>query len=249
MTAPRRIGVLGGMGPEATVLLMQRLIAAVPARDDADHVPLLVDNNTQVPSRIAALIDETGEDPAPVLASMAKRLEAMGAEALIMPCNTAHYYAPAIEAAVSIELLNMIDLSVAEVVRQTTQGSRVGLLASPAVRTLALFDRALGEAGRAVCYPENNDAILAAIKSLKAHGVNSVARGLFERAAQQLAGDGVEIIVIACSEFSILGDAVSPPVATMDTLDVLVKRTVEFAFDAIHPDNGNQPARVRQAGT
>ena len=50
MTAPRRIGVLGGMGPEATVLLMQRLIAAVPARDDADHVPLLVDSNTRVPS-------------------------------------------------------------------------------------------------------------------------------------------------------------------------------------------------------
>ncbi len=249
MTAPRRIGVLGGMGPEATVLLMQRLIAAVPAGDDADHIPLLVDSNTRVPSRIAALIDKAGEDPAPVLASMAKRLEAMGAEALIMPCNTAHYYAPAIESAVSIELLNMIDLSVAEVVRQTTQGSRVGLLASPAVRTLALFDHALGRAGRVVCYPENNDATLTAIKSLKAHGVNSVARGLFEPAAQQLVGDGVEIILIACSELSILGDAVLPLVATMDTLDVLVKRTVEFAFDAIHPDNGNQPAQVRQASS
>ena len=87
----RRIGILGGMGPEATVLLMSRIIARTPAADDRDHVPLFVDNNTQVPSRIAALIEGTGEDPGPVLADMARRLEANGAEALAMPCNTAHH--------------------------------------------------------------------------------------------------------------------------------------------------------------
>ncbi len=88
---PRTVGILGGMGPEATVLLMQKVIAAVPARDDSDHVPLIVDQNSQVPSRIRRLIEGVGEDPAPVLAAMARRLEAAGAEALAMPCNTAHH--------------------------------------------------------------------------------------------------------------------------------------------------------------
>ena len=72
----RTIGILGGMGPEATILLMQRVLVAVPATDDADHVPLIVHQNPQVPSRIAALIDGGGADPAPVLARMARDLNA-----------------------------------------------------------------------------------------------------------------------------------------------------------------------------
>ncbi len=66
---------------------------ASPAQDDADHIPLIVDQNPQVPSRISHLIEGTGDDPGPVLADMARRLVAGGAEALAMPCNTAHHYA------------------------------------------------------------------------------------------------------------------------------------------------------------
>ena len=119
----RRIGILGGMGPQATLLLMQKLIDAVPAADDADHIPLLVDQNPQVPSRIRRLIEGTGEDPAPVLADMARRLVAAGAEALAMPCNTAHHYVPAIRNAVTIPLIDMVALSVAHAVRLAGPGA------------------------------------------------------------------------------------------------------------------------------
>ena len=76
----KTVGILGGMGPEATILLMQKVMAAVPARDDADHVPLIVHQNPQVPSRIKALIEGTGEDPGPTLARMARDLQAAGAQ-------------------------------------------------------------------------------------------------------------------------------------------------------------------------
>ncbi|MGL6211639.1 MAG: aspartate/glutamate racemase family protein, partial [Paracoccaceae bacterium] len=135
----RRIGILGGMGPEATVLLMQRLIAAVPARDDADHIPLIVDQNPQVPSRIRHLLEGGVDDPGPVLASMARRLQAAGAEALAMPCNTAHHYAPAIWAAVSVPLIDMVALSVRQALTLAGSGGTVGILASPAVRKTGLF--------------------------------------------------------------------------------------------------------------
>ena len=107
----RRVGILGGMGPEATILMQQRLLQAIPAQDDSDHIPLLIDMNPQAPSRIAHLIEGTGGDPAPVLAQMARRLETGGAEALAMPCNTAHSYAASITSAVEIPLLNMVTLS------------------------------------------------------------------------------------------------------------------------------------------
>ena len=103
----RTVGILGGIGPEATVLLMKRLLKAVEARDDADHIPLIVHQNPGVPSRIRRLIEGTGEDPGPVLAQMARDLQAAGAEALAMPCNTAHAYAPQIMAATPLPFLDM----------------------------------------------------------------------------------------------------------------------------------------------
>ena len=106
------IGVIGGMGPDATVDLMRRVIEATPADDDADHIRMIVDNNPKIPSRMKALIDGTGEDPAPVLAAMARGFETAGADVLVIPCNTAHHYLPAIRAAVRVPVVDMIALSV-----------------------------------------------------------------------------------------------------------------------------------------
>jgi len=127
----RRVGILGGMGPEATILVMQKVLAAVKARDDADHIPLIVDQNPQVPSRIRHLIEGTGEDPGPVLADMARRLVAAGAQALAMPCNTAHHYAPAIRSAVAVPFLDMVEASVTHAATRARPGAQIGVLASP----------------------------------------------------------------------------------------------------------------------
>ncbi|MFY9244726.1 MAG: amino acid racemase, partial [Roseicyclus sp.] len=160
----RTVGILGGMGPEATVLLMQKIIAAVPARDDADHIPLIVDQNSQVPSRIARLIEGTGADPAPVLVAMAKRLEGAGAMALAMPCNTAHHYASDIRAAVNIPFLDMVAASARAALAVAGLGGKVGLLASPAVAKVGLFDGALAALGLEVVHPDDGAALLDAIR-------------------------------------------------------------------------------------
>lgn len=227
--SPRRIGVLGGMGPEATVLLMQRLIAAVPAADDADHVPLIVDQNPQVPSRIRHLIEGTGEDPAPVLAAMARRLEAAGAEALAMPCNTAHHYAPAIRAATRLPLIDMVGLSVARARELAGDGGRVGLLASPAVARIGLFDRAFAEAGLAAVLPGDPDALLATIREIKAGGPTPAAGDRLRAASAGLRDAGATVQMIACTEFSLIAAAAAPGTSVIDTLDVLVDGIVAFA--------------------
>lgn len=225
----RRVGILGGMGPEATVLLMSRVIAAVPARGDADHVPLIVDQNPQVPSRIAHLIEGTGADPAPVLADMARRLERAGAEALAMPCNTAHHYLETIRLAVSIPVLDMVAASARRARQAAVQGARVGLLASPAVAKVGLFDRALAAEGVEVVHPASGDDLLAAIRTIKSEGPVPSARAALLRASEALLTDGAEVQLIACTEFSLIADAVAPGVHAIDTLDVLVDEIVEFA--------------------
>ena len=228
MSTDRPIGILGGMGPEATVLLQRKLIEAIPARDDRDHIPLFIDMNPQVPSRIAHLIEGTGQDPGPTLAGMARRLEAAGAAALAMPCNTAHYYAPSIVEAVSIPLLNMVELAVEHASDFLGAGGRVGMLASPAVRRTGLFDTLLVARGLSVVWPENEERALAAIREIKVKGPSQDARSALFETSANLATKGAGLQFVACSEFSLIADSVAPGVHAVDTIDILTKAIVEF---------------------
>ncbi len=225
----RRVGILGGMGPEATILLMQKVLAAVEARDDADHIPLIVDQNPQVPSRIRHLIEGTGDDPGPVLADMARRLVAGGALALAMPCNTAHHYAAAIRSAVSVPLLDMVEVSVAHAASLVRPGGQVGVLASPAVRKIALFDAALARHGLTGVYAQDEAEMLTAIRQIKAEGPKPEARRILAAASEALFSSGAAVQMIACTEFSLVPEAVSPKAAVFDTLDCLVGEILSFS--------------------
>ena len=227
----RRVGILGGMGPQATILIMQKVLAAVRAVDDADHIPLIVDQNPQVPSRIKHLVERTGSDPAPVLADSARRLVAGGADALAMPCNTAHHYAPAIRAAVDVPFLDMIELSADRAAKLTAVGGKVGILASPAVQDVGLFDRPFNRRGLTPIFPDCEAAkrMLSAIQLIKADGANSAAREVLRAVSSELALGGASIQMIACTEFSLIADAASGATAVFDTLDCLVEEIVRFS--------------------
>ena len=227
--ALRRIGILGGMGPEATVLLMQKLIAAVPAVDDSDHIPLIVDQNPQVPSRLKHLIDGSGEDPGPVLAAMARRLEAAGAEALAMPCNTAHYYASEIRAAVTVPFIDMVELAVTRAQRLAAADGKIGILASPAVRRIKLFEPALEAAGLVPVYVDEEAALLDLIRNIKSKGPSDGVRAGLTKASESLLRQDASVQMIACTEFSLIAEAVATQALSFDTLDCLVEAIVAFS--------------------
>lgn len=213
------------MGPEATILLMQRVLDAVPARDDSDHVPLIVHQNCQMPSRIAALIEGTGADPAPVLAQMARDLQAAGAQLLAMPCNTAHHYAAAITGACDLPLLNMIELTAAHLAARGAR--RIGVLASPAVRITAVFDRPLARQGLEPVYPRDDAPLLALIRVVKAGQTADPA--ILAAEAEALAARGCDHLLVACTELSLLTGGLSGTPPWTDSLDCLVAAIVTAA--------------------
>jgi aspartate racemase len=237
----RRVGILGGMGPQATILLMQKIVDGVHAADDSDHIPLLVDQNPQVPSRIRRLIEGTGEDPGPVLVAMAERLVAAGAKALAMPCNTAHHYAPAIRAAVKVPFLDMVELSVTKAVRMAGVDGKVGIIASPAVAKIGLFDAALAKFGGRALYPTDSEALLGAIRQIKSTGPGPEAGRVLRLASEELLAQGAEVQMIACTEFSLLPEVAHLGPGVFDTLDVLAGAIQDFA----RADD----ERVRRPGT
>lgn len=221
------VGILGGMGPEATLLLMRKVLEAVPAQDDADHIPLLVDQNPQVPSRLDYLLAGRGADPGPVLAAMARRLQRAGARALAMPCNTAHHFAPAIREAAKVPFLDMVALSVRRAAG-LTQG-KLGILASPAVRRTGLFDAPLAAAGVQPVYFGDDDTLVTLIRRLKAEGPGAAVRAGLREVSQHLLDRGAGVQMIACTEFSLIADAVAGGLRAFDTLDCLTEAIVAFS--------------------
>jgi aspartate racemase len=225
------VGIIGGMGPEATVELMARIIKATPAVDDIDHIRMLVDNNPKVPSRIKALIEGDGESPVPCLQDMARRLAAWGSDFLAMPCNTAHYYHRLIQEAVPIPILNMVDLAVREVMTQNPSAKYVGLLASTAVLNVKLYDRRFFEEGVNLLTPSSNHqkGIMDAIKRIKTGNYGSEVLETVQSAADCLLEFGSEVLLVACTELSIIGKEIRSPVKILDAAQILAEAVVKEA--------------------
>jgi aspartate racemase len=223
------------MGPDATVDLMRRVIAATPAVSDEDHIHMIVDNNPKVPSRIAAIIEGTGPDPAPELVRMARGLEAAGATALAMPCNTAHTYAGPIAAAVRIPLLNMVNLTAERIGGAVPPCRRVGLLASSAVRILGLYEKALARHGITVIYPEHQPEIMEIIKAVKRGDTGSANRSAFARIANDLMAGETDLLLVACTELSVLTESLEQGVPVLDALDVVAEAIVAEGLNATGP--------------
>lgn len=227
----KTVGIIGGMGPDATVDLMQRVIDATPADDDADHIRMLVDNNPKVPSRIKALIEGTGISPAPCMAEMARGLERMGADFLVIPCNTAHHYYPDVAAAVEIPVLNLIELTSRQVKQQQPTVRKAGLLASTALQLIHLYEPWFEQLDVELVYPQpaDQERVMELIRAVKAKRHTAEQLEAYARVAEQLAAQGAECLVIACTELSVINDQLNPSLPVYDAADILARTIVAQA--------------------
>lgn len=229
MSAPSRpmIGVLGGMGPLATVELLRRVVESTPARDDGDHIHMLVDNNPHVPSRIAALVEGGGMSPEAELRRMARRLRDGGCDLLAMPCNTAHFYVDAVREESGLEVLDIVSLTMSRLSRLRPSVSRVGILGSKAVERTGLFAHACQSVGMEAVFPIDTqaDALMGLIKGVKRNAPQEELRRRFEgilEAYQPNCGRNPDILLVACSELSILYTSKGEREGVEDSLRVLV---------------------------
>ncbi|WP_425072231.1 aspartate/glutamate racemase family protein [Sagittula sp. S175] len=220
----KTVGILGGMGPQATILLMQKVLDATPASDDADHIPLIVHQNPRVPSRIAALIDGSGPSPLPVLQNMATDLAAAGAQALAMPCNTAHHYIPGLRAITDLPVLDML----AATNEALQDKGRIGILASPATRLTGVFHDYFDVPH---LFPVDDAPVLQIIRAIKAGAAPASQTPALTEQALRLR-DRADHVLIACTELSLVAPLLPPGIAWTDSLDCLVAQVIAFARGA-----------------
>ena len=225
------VGVIGGMGPEATVDFMSRVLAATPATSDQDHIRMVVENNPRIPSRQLAMRGK-GVDPGKSIAAIALRLQAMEADFIVMPCNLAHAWQSDIEAAISIPFISIVEESVRSAVDRSADDSAVGLMTTPGCFTAGLYQQALADAGRPVITqtPDGLAETMSWVEQIKGGDKSpQVAEGL-RALANNLVQRGAKVLIAACTEFPLVLDESMFDVAFVSSTDVLAKKTVALAL-------------------
>src|SRR5210317_40081 len=225
-SAPLTAGVLGGMGPDATVDFMAKVIAATSAATDQDHVRMLVDHNPKVPNRQTALLGN-GEDPGPVLAAMAKGLQEAGADFLVMPCNTAHAFARDIRAAVSIPLVSIIDVTV-DACRDT---GAVGVLATDGCLNTGIYQDALRQANIECVLPDADETaeLMRLISAIKAGDRGEAIAQDMRSVGNALVARGARAIIAGCTEIPLVLTDDLLEVPLVSSTDVLAELTAAIA--------------------
>ena len=223
------VGVLGGMGPEATADFFIKLIRRTPATRDSDHLHVIIDSDPQVPDRTAFILGR-GPSPVPALVATARDLVRAGAQLIAIPCITAHHFIEEIRTAVSVPVLNAVELTARHVEKRFAAGDPLAVLSTTGTLRMGIFQRAMP--GRTLILPtddEQRDIIMEAIygpAGVKAAGVVDGTRTRIEEYVRTLAGRGAKAVVAGCTEFSVLLNDADLVVPLVDPMWLLAEEVV-----------------------
>ncbi len=234
--AEKVIGVVGGLGPWATLDLFEKILRLTPAQRDQDHLRVIIDSNAKIPDRSPAILGR-GEDPTPALVATAVNLERAGAEVLVIPCNTAHAFFDAVAAAVAVPVLHIMAEVAAAARREWPRLRRVGVLATRATIVARLYHDAFTPLGVEVLVPDTGgqDVVNRAIYGVKAGAMSPDVTTELVRVARTLIATGAEAIVLGCTElpFVLRRDDVSVPL--LDSNLILAQAAVRAARTTAEP--------------
>ncbi|SEE76074.1 aspartate/glutamate racemase family protein [Ruania alba] len=220
MTSPL-IGVLGGMGPAASVHFQARLVQLTPAERDADHPTTVVWSDPRVPDRVAALRG-TGASPVPALRRGVGVLRSAGASVIAVPCNTVHPFLPEV-----LPPGGWVDMITTAAARLAADGAtRVGVLATAATLEHGMYTHALAEHGIEAHAPADQEAILELIAAVKAGRAPSDLLARLGTTVRTVLADGCDAVLIACTELSVVAAAGGEEPGMVDALDELARETL-----------------------
>lgn len=232
-------GVLGGLGPEATVDFMSKVIArtiAINAEnnktvEDQDHIQMLIDHNPTVPNRHDAIRGQ-GEDVGQHLADMGKRLENANADFLVMVCNTAHAFQSDIEKAINIPFVSIIDEVIAEVENTQSKDTKIGVMATQGCLEAELYQKALKNAGYdTVIWNEAELAdFMDIMYRIKSGDTGEQVKQDTLASANVLIDKGAGVLIAGCTEIPLVlhQDALSVPL--LSSTDIMVDRVIDYSL-------------------
>ncbi|MEC5143239.1 amino acid racemase [Chitinophaga sp. 212800010-3] len=239
LNKPFKLGIMGGVGPSATVDFMNKIILSTPAQKDQDHIKMIVEQNPQIPDRTANIIHHE-TDPTIAMFSTCKRLEAEGADAIAIPCNTAHAFVKSIQEYLNIPIINMLTTTAEYILEQYEKDIKVGLLATSGTVQSKVYHNVLHDFGFEVVIPDgqHQEYVMESIYGkfgVKAGYKSGVCRDLILKGANYVIEKGADVIILGCTELPLLfpdeveiikGGKIIP---LIDPTLILAKRIVSLA--------------------
>jgi aspartate racemase len=228
------IGILGGMGPEATIDLFTKIVKGTKAKKDQDHLRILIDNNPKIPDRTLAI---QGKGPSPLnqLVRSAKVLEKAGADFIVIPCVTAHYYYESLQKRIEIPILH-IAVETAKHVKNKFKGiKKIGLIATTGTIHTRLFQKAFSHTGIELILPDPEAQkrwIMEAIYGrggIKAVGPSEGSKRLILKASEMLIRRGAQAVVAGCTEVPLVLKEGNLSVPVIDTIHTLAQAAILMA--------------------
>lgn len=232
----KAIGILGGMGPEATLDCFGKIIKNTAAKTDREHLRVVMDSNPGIPDRIAAILGR-GESPVPALVAGCQGLEKAGADFIIIPCVTVHFFLPEIQAQSPLPILSIFDAVAEAVHRHLPDAGTVGLMGTIATIEAGFFQKRLAGEKIHTLVPDSaqQSKIAAAIKDIKdtqpsrtraeiTSDLIEAARSLIDREPH-----GADAIIAGCTEIPLVLGQEHLPVPYFDSLTILARAAIRFA--------------------
>ena len=228
------IGILGGMGPEATTELFYRIVKGTSVKKDQDHLRIIIDNNPKIPDRTEAIING-GPSPLAEMAKTARNLEKAGADFIIMPCNAAHFYYEDLKKIAHIPILNMIELTTNTIGKNYPKAKNVGVIATNGTIKTKIYDKGLGKIGVKVTYPPSDlqSAVMEAVYSHIKAGRVEDGRANIVKVAKYLAQCS-DLVISGCTEVSLVLKNVHLSVPIIDPLQILAEVAMATALGKYH---------------
>lgn len=226
----RVVGVLGGMGPLATIDFMRKMLDATDAATDQDHVPMVVASIPQVPDRTQAFRGE-GASPLAAMVASARRLEAAGAGLVVVACNTAHLWYDEIAHAIGLPMIHLVDAAIEDAAALAGPGGRIGLLGTDATLASGLYVNRTTTPPVQWLQPTAGEMlalVMPAIAAVKAGDV-ATATPLLLRAAEALRQRGATALVLGCTEIPLALHGGNAPLPVIDATAALARRAVAWA--------------------
>ena len=229
----KKIGVLGGMGPESTAELLVWITRCTPAATEQDHLRVIIDSNPKIPNRTEALLSGDLRPVIDALAETARDLEGAGAEIIGIPCNTAHAFLTDVRKAVGVPVVDMVEETALRASELFDPNSAVGLLATDGTLRSRLYHEALerhGLNGIGPPTPGVQNAVMDALDTVKLHGVSEDAYLALAIGVRDLVGQGVIALIAGCTEVSLVLSRHQPELPWLDPLQILAEALVREAM-------------------
>ena len=225
----KAIGILGGMGPLATADLFRKIILMTDAACDNDHIRIYIDDNASIPDRTAAIL-QGGTDPVPAMTDSLQKLVACGADCIVMPCNTAHYFLPRLQAQTDIPFLSMLKAT-ATACREKFPGKTAAILATKGTLAAALYQQALSAEGVSLVVPDSaqQDALMQVIyDGVKAGKPPESYRPGIQSVLDALSDRGADYFILGCTELPLAAQALGLKAAFIDPTEELARTAIRF---------------------